>query len=101
MKNFNCWNCGNDLADEPMPVSRHANCSQCFTELHCCKLCAHYDTQVLDDCAEADRADVPKNKEGANFCEYFQPQSGVFSSEVKSKADSARSKLDDLFGNDD
>ena len=94
---FNCWNCGNDLSDEPLPLSRHANCAKCFTELHCCRLCAHYDTTMRDDCLEEDRADVPKNKEGANFCEYFHPQVGVFSDEQTDKAASARSELDDLF----
>ena len=98
---FNCWNCGNDLSDEPLPLSRQANCSKCFTELHCCRLCAHYDTNALDDCLEEDRAEVPKNKEGANFCEYFSPQTGVFSAERTTTADAAKAKLNALFGGDD
>ena len=52
---------------------------------------------MRDDCLEEDRADVPKNKEGANFCEYFHPQVGVFSDEQTDKAASARSELDALF----
>lgn len=94
---FNCWNCGNDLSDEPRPVSRQANCARCFTELHCCRLCVHYDPNVREECQEEDRADVPKNKESANFCEYFSPQVGVFSGERTQKSATARSELDALF----
>ena len=51
-----CWNCGRDLADIPRPISRHSNCPECFTDLHCCRLCKHFLPERVGICAE-DRAD--------------------------------------------
>ena len=75
--NFVCWNCGASLASEPLPLSRHANCERCFTELHCCRHCAFYDPTAVDACTD-DRADPPVNKEGANFCEFFKPGTDAY-----------------------
>ena len=97
---FVCWNCGNDLADEPLPLSRHANCSRCYTELHCCRLCANHDRHAVDECLD-DRAEPPHNKEGANFCEFFKPRLGAFAGGTADKAASAKSRLDALFGGAD
>ncbi|MEM7004113.1 MAG: hypothetical protein AAF529_25240 [Pseudomonadota bacterium] len=45
-----------------------------------------------------DRADPPLQKENANFCDFFAPASGAFQAQTQSKASSARSELDALFG---
>ena len=95
-----CWQCGASLAEVPLPVSRHANCPQCFTELHCCRLCLDFDPGVAEQCRE-DRADTPSNKEGVNFCEFFRPRLGAFQAPEGSQADSARNQLDALFGASD
>ena len=93
-----CWQCGESLEEEiPLPISRHANCPQCYTELHCCRLCLDFDPGVADRCVE-DRADPPSNKEGANFCEFFRHKVGAFVSPERSRDDAAKSKLDALFG---
>jgi hypothetical protein len=93
-----CWNCGAPLDDVPLPISRHATCSACFNELHCCRLCRHYEPQRTGaQCAE-DRADPPVVKEGANFCDWFQPSASAFSKDTVGKQDSAQSKLDEIFG---
>ena len=91
-----CWNCGASLADIPRPISRHATCSECFNELHCCRLCKHFDPEQTMRCFE-DRADPPLNKENANFCDFFSPQRGAFRSLSASKSTAAKQTLESLF----
>jgi len=92
-----CWNCGHDLDDVPRPISRHATCSVCFNELHCCRLCRHYDEQRTTQCFE-DRADPPINKDNANFCDFFAPRAGAFEPQSSTRSGNARGELDALFG---
>jgi len=95
-----CWNCGTSLDDIPRPISRHSQCSKCFNELHCCRLCRHFDPARTTDCYE-DRADPPLEKENANFCEFFSPKGGVFERKTIDRSDSARGALGTLFGEDE
>lgn len=99
-KGLVCWNCGNSIADIPLPISRHANCASCFEMQHNCRMCQFYNTGSIDDCEE-DRADPPVIKEGANFCEYFKPAPGRFEHDTLRKQTSAMSNLDALFGEDE
>ena len=92
-----CWNCGASLDDVPRPISRHATCDACFNELHCCRLCRHYDPKRTMQCFE-DRADPPLQKENANFCDFFAPRSGAFEARTSKASDAARGELDSLFG---
>ena len=80
-----CWNCGRDLADIPRPISRHSNCPECFTDLHCCRLCKHFLPERVGVCAE-DRADPPVEKENANFCDFFTHQLCIRSTTAKPRA---------------
>jgi hypothetical protein len=93
-----CWNCGEDLADIPLPISRQASCPKCFNELHCCRLCQHYDARASTTCFE-DRADTPLQKENSNFCEFFTPQLGVFNRQTIQRSTNAQTDLDGLFAN--
>lgn len=97
MSGLVCWNCGENLDDIPRPISRHANCPRCFNELHCCRLCRHYDAQKTATCFE-DRAEPPLQKENANFCDFYAPQFGAFQPNAADKSDSARADLQALFG---
>jgi hypothetical protein len=94
-----CWNCAASLEEILLPISRHANCPGCLTEVHCCRMCLDYDSNVADACRE-DRAEPPSNKEGVNFCEYFRPRLDVQSQDEQAldKGAAARAKLDSLFG---
>ena len=94
-----CWNCGENLDDIPRPISRHATCPKCFNELHCCRLCRHYDASANMTCFE-DRADPPLQKENANFCDFFSPRFGAFEQSTTDKSGQARESLDALFGGD-
>ena len=92
-----CWNCGVALDDLPRPISRHAACPRCFNELHCCRLCRHYDPAQTMRCGE-DRADPPLNKENANFCDFYAPRFGAFAPATADKSSQARDDLQALFG---
>ncbi len=100
MSTLVCWNCGASLEDIPRPISRHANCPKCFNELHCCRLCRHFDRNKNMACFE-DRADPPLNKENANFCDFFSPAVAAFEQKTAIRSTAARSHLDALFGQAD
>ena len=95
-----CWNCGRSLDDVPRPISRHEHCRDCFEALHSCRLCRYYRTDVNSRCNE-ERADPPMNKENANFCDFFRPVGGVYSSKRSQRSGMAQSSLDSLFIADD
>jgi len=98
-RELRCWNCGESIADIPLPISRHANCGKCFEVLHNCRMCSHYQPQGTFQCDhERAGADPPVIKESANFCDYFKPSPNSFARGTQKKQVSARSDLDALFG---
>ena len=59
-------------------------------------MCEYYDVRVAMSCRETVAEEV-KNKERANFCEYFAAKAGAYGGyEDVSRA--ARAQLDALFG---
>ena len=92
-----CWKCGNSLADYTLPLRRLEECRKCGAELHVCKLCEWYDTAVAKHCREPIAEEV-KDKERANFCDYFKPRSGAWSNAPVNEAAKAKAQLDALFG---
>lgn len=97
MRTIVCWNCGASLDDIPRPISRHSQCSACFNELHCCRLCRHFDSARTTTCHE-DRADPPMQKENANFCDFFAPRADAFEGKTAQKSSTARGELEAMFG---
>jgi len=59
-------------------------------------MCAHFDPSAPDECREDDAEQV-KEKELANFCEWFLPSDSAFDPQRKSEADRAREELEALF----
>lgn len=92
-----CWKCGNSLADLSLPLRRLDECKKCGAELHVCKLCEFYSIAVAKHCRETIAEEV-KDKERANFCDYFKPRPGAFSTVNQDAAAKAKSDLDALFG---
>lgn len=92
-----CWKCGASLADVTLPLRRREECRTCNAELHVCKLCEWYSVTVAKQCREPIAEEV-KDKERANFCDYFKPRPGAYSKADVSASDQARSDLDALFG---
>jgi hypothetical protein len=66
-----CGHCGAKLPVVGNQVGRRDSCDACGGELHSCLCCRHYDPAVAKACKEP-FAEVPDDKEGANFCEFFQ-----------------------------
>jgi hypothetical protein len=67
-----CGNCGERLDDLlAQGVGRRDTCPQCGAELRTCVSCRHYDPNVAKGCKEP-FAEVPRERDRANFCEFFQ-----------------------------
>lgn len=92
-----CWKCGTSLADLTLPLRRLEECRQCHAELHVCKLCEWYSLAVAKHCRETVAEEV-KDKERANFCDYFKPREDAYSAKGTDAASKAQAELDALFG---
>lgn len=92
-----CWKCGASLADLTLPLRRLEECRKCGSELHVCKLCEWYSIAVAKHCREPVAEEV-KDKERANFCDYFKPRPGAYVPADVAASSKARSELDALFG---
>jgi hypothetical protein len=91
-----CWKCGASLEALSLPLRRLDECKQCGSELHVCKLCEWYSTSVAKHCREP-IADEVKDKERANFCDYFKPRANAYTAPDDAAA-RAKAELDALFG---
>ena len=94
---FICWRCGASLVALSLPLRRLEECAACRAELHVCRMCVSYDPRVAKKCREDDAEEV-KEKEQANFCDYFRPRSGAFDSAQAVAEQKARLELAALFG---
>lgn len=90
-----CHNCGAENTEREK-VGREQTCSGCNAWLHCCLNCRFYAPGAAQQCRETE-ADYVGNKKGANFCEYFTPADSP-SAKDASRAEEARQRLKDLFG---
>lgn len=91
-----CFRCGTPLGAMSLPFSRRDQCPECGIDLHVCRMCIHYDPRVPRQCREDGAEDV-KEKELANFCEWYEPSDSAFEPGHKSEADRAREALEALF----
>jgi hypothetical protein len=94
---LSCWKCGASIAELSLPLSRLDECKKCGAELHACKLCEFYNVTVAKHCRETIAEEV-KDKERANFCDYFKPRPGAYSNAGQDAASKAKSDLEALFG---
>lgn len=92
-----CWKCGAPLTEIPLPFGRTAECPRCRVELHVCRMCEFFDPTVAQSCREP-VADVVKEKERANFCDYFRPAPDAYQPSNDAEASAARAQLEALFG---
>ena len=95
-----CWNCGESIDYLTPPIARLDACKACDAEIHVCKMCVDYDTSYAHHCREPTAEEV-KDKERANFCDFFTASPDAYIAQDKSEADGALSKLEDLFGGSD
>lgn len=92
-----CWQCGASLAALTLPLRRLEECPECHAELHVCRMCADYDTHVAKHCREPIAEEV-RDKERANFCDYFKPRPSAYVPANTAEAEHARAELEKLFG---
>lgn len=77
--------CGAKLDVMFNQLGRRDLCPSCGAELHACVHCRHYDESVAKECKEP-FAEVPMDKESANFCDFFQLGEGQARQAGPSKA---------------
>jgi hypothetical protein len=77
-------------------VGRRDDCPFCHADLHCCLNCRFYDRAAPKQCREP-QADLVREKDKANFCDYFVflEKAGAFPAGTKNHE--TRKALDDLF----
>jgi hypothetical protein len=92
-----CWRCGAAIKPEQRPISRLERCRACQADLHVCRLCRHYTVRMTGFC-DHDHAEPPRERERANFCQYFKPRPGAFASGEAVIDQCARDGLEALFG---
>ena len=95
-----CYRCGASLAALSLPLSRRDGCPQCAVHLHVCRMCVFFAPYVPKQCREDDAEEV-RDKESANFCDWFEPAVGAFDSQRAAAAHRAGSELAALFGDGD
>lgn len=69
-----CFNCNKEMTFHGL-IGRREECPHCRSDVHVCKNCEHYDPKVYNECRET-AADVVREKDRANFCDYFTPRKG-------------------------
>jgi len=93
-----CWNCGQS-ENLPARPGRSDTCPNCNKNLRCCYNCGFFDKTAHHQCREP-QADWVKNKDAANFCDYFEPKSADnlhASGRKKLSKEDAAKKWDELF----
>lgn len=64
-----CFSCQKELPVMES-VGRREECPHCGADMHVCKNCEFYDPKVYNECRETS-AEVVREKDRANFCDYF------------------------------
>jgi hypothetical protein len=93
-----CWKCGATIEAKPGErVSSGEECARCGADLHSCRNCRFYDTSKDNQCAEP-QAEWVRDKEAANYCDYFEPSSRVNPrSATSSTSENAKKRFNSLF----
>jgi hypothetical protein len=77
-------------------VGARDSCPRCGSDLHSCRNCQFYEPAKPNQCSEP-QAEWVRDKEAANYCDYFRPSSGPVTPGQSSSSESARRKFDSLF----
>ncbi len=92
-----CWKCGASLSEIKIPLSRLDACSACRAELHVCRFCSYYNKNYSRRC-EQEMAEVPREADHANFCDYYSLNVNAYIDNEKSLNSDSKNKLNALFG---
>ncbi len=66
-----CFSCQKPLKFSDRKISFREECPHCRSDIHVCKNCSHYDANVYNECKETS-ADVVREKERSNYCDFFE-----------------------------
>ena len=83
-----------------LPIFRETECPACSKPLKVCLNCAFYEKGLQWDCRESITEPV-REKDRANFCDYFrlrEGRGGHPGGSSQQRAEQARSAFDKLFG---
>ena len=87
-----CFSCKKELSFSGT-IGRREECPHCRADVHVCKNCNFYDSKAYNECREPS-ADVVREKDRANFCDYFTPSTGI---PAEDKAAALRAAAEALF----
>ena len=96
-----CYACGVELPAD-LPIFRETECPNCSKPLKVCLNCTFYERGAQWDCRET-IAEPVREKDRANFCDYFRLRRGPRGDGGAAGAEQrrerqARSDFDKLFG---
>jgi len=89
-----CHVCKNELVQGR--IGRRDVCPRCRADLSCCLNCSFHDRTASRQCREP-MAELVKDKERANFCDYFAFAEMSKAEGTADDADRAKKALDELF----
>ena len=93
-----CHACGTGLPRD-MPIFRETECPSCSKPLKVCLNCTFYEKGLQGDCRES-IAEPVRDKDRANFCDYFRLREGTGDQAqglAQRRAEQARNAFDNLF----
>jgi hypothetical protein len=91
-----CHRCGAEL--EGNLFSRGERCPGCGADTRCCRNCVFDDPACGTQCLET-QAEPVREREDANFCDFFRPRLGGKPAPSRARADEPKAKasFDALF----
>lgn len=92
---YHCYQCGTAY-EFTERIGRGDTCRKCDADLRCCRNCRHYSPNAHNQCAEP-QAEWVREKERANYCDYFAPRSSVAAAGTSDRPQDARARFEDLF----
>lgn len=91
MSKSQCSACKKEIAPA-LPIGRRDECEFCGADLHSCLNCKFYDTGSYNECRESS-ASVVREKDRANFCDYFNWENKTYAEDQRSSQLSAAEAL--------
>jgi hypothetical protein len=92
---LSCFRCGGAYELQGRIGLRDV-CPACDADLHTCLNCRHYNRSAHNECNEP-QAEWVRDKDRANYCDYFDPRRGAAGGTRSSPSAGARARFDDLF----
>lgn len=92
---MNCHKCSAEIEVTALkPLGFRDTCPKCDSDAHVCRNCELFDERAHHQCRESS-AELVRDKERANRCEYFSPRSA--GATKKSSSAEHLAALEDLF----